>query len=222
MIQPLELSLTASISSFGNHSPAVRAGRGSQGRRSHTAGWDSRAWGTSALGRGCSEDPRTPAQVGGSSLCLSFRSPRMYSPKSHCQTLWRSGSAFGKPPWLWQQPVSLSQPLGSPCPPGMGTGWAALPGAGNGPAQGAQQQQQHHCLPCPDPLQPNPCAQGRRHLQGTNCKGQTVLSNVLNHWSICNHFALQTVQIWVQFNRLNYMCSSSLILYKIFCAIQKK
>lgn len=44
--------------------------------------------------------------------------------------------------------------------------------------------------PRPDPAQPGSWSQDERHLQRANCKEQTAFSNILNHWRICNRFAL--------------------------------
>lgn len=101
----------------------------------------------------------------------------MHSLKSDCQTLQRSGSAFGKPPRLCQWPVSPghSPPgLGLPGAPGlwrMGTSQAApWHGAGNASASDHQQ----HCLPSPRPSPARLLVSGREapaesQLQGTNC-----------------------------------------------------
>lgn len=101
-------------------------------------------------------------------------------------------------------------------PQGWGQAGLSLPGAGGAPAQEMPQPRSRRC-PSPGaaavPALPSPTARlcsgqegpAQSQLQGANCPPQPAMQ--------CLHgSALQTVQIWVQFNRLNYMCSSSGLL----------
>lgn len=91
----------------------------------------------------------------------------------------------------------------SPC---SGTGKAR--GSGHSPRGWGQAG---HCCPQPQPGHDTP----------EGCQEQTAFSSISNNCSTCAHFALQTMQVWIYFNRLNYTCSNFLVLYKILCTIDR-
>lgn len=145
--------MTASISSIGNHRHAVRAGR---------AAWathrglgeprlrDIRALQTMLTGPRATRTGRCFQSV---TAYLELHEGTAQIPTAKRSKGW--AQLLASHPGCGSSQCHLSRCARSPCPPGMGTSWAGLsPGSPALPA-----------LPTP-----SSCAQGKRLLQGTNCK----------------------------------------------------